>query len=171
MKKKSFRIWLAVICMILVSGINAYAGSGIINVVRDDLPSGKIIVTGKGYPPNRNLSSAQKRLLAQRAATIDAYRVLASTVNGVSSYIVGGNKVVQSSGFVRGAEISDIRYFSNGKVEVNVVMPVSFLGNKISEKVDWDTFLSGISRKGYRICYSETPGKQITEEEWMEMYR
>jgi hypothetical protein len=171
MNKKSLGIWFVALGIVLLLGNNAQAGSGIINVVREDLPGAKILVTGKGYPPNKNLSSAQKHLLAKRAATIDAYRVLASTVNGVSDYIIGGSGVVQASGFVKGAEIYDVKYFANGKVEVDVVMPVSFLGNKKSEKINWDTVISNIAKKGYPVCYSEKPVKQISEDEWMDIHK
>lgn len=172
MNRESFSICLAVLGLVLMCGVNkAQAGTGMISVVREELPSAKIVVTGKGYSPNRDISPTQKRLLAQRAATVDAYRVLASTVKGISGYVVDGNGYVVTSGFVRGAELSNVRYFANGKVEVDLLLPVSLYSGKNIGKADWDTVIGNISRRGYSVCYTERPVKQIGEQEWLEMRR
>lgn len=169
MNRKSLNVWLVILGIVFVWKYNAQADSCMLNIVQEELPSARIVATGKGYPPNRNVSSAQKRMLAKRAATIDAYRVLASIVNGISGYIVEGQGFVKSSGFVKGAEVSDVKYFANGKVEVDVIVPVNLVGNKSEGKLDWDMVVNDISRKGYSVCYSERPVKQISEEEWMQM--
>lgn len=162
-------IGLVVACLVFSCADKAHAGLGVVSVVKEELPSAKIVVTGKGYPSRRDISPVQKRLLAQRAATIDAYRVLASTVRGVSGYISDGSGYIQTSGFVRGAEVADMRYFANGKVEVDLMLPVKLSGGMPGGKTDWDTVVASISRRGYSVCYSEKSAKQITEQEWMEL--
>lgn len=170
MDKKSFGLWFAVLSLVLVLAEGkAQAGAGIINVVEKELPAAYVIATGKGYPPRKDLSPAQKRLLAQRAATIDAYRSLSSTIRGVSGYIVNGTGCITTSGFVRGAELSSVRYFPNGKVEVDLTLPVNISGNRTIAKIDWDSVVANISRRGYPVCYTERPVQQISEEEWIQM--
>lgn len=170
MDKKSFGLWFAVLSLVCMSvGDKAQAGTGIINIVERELPAAHVIATGKGYPPRKDLSPVQKRLLAQRAATIDAYRAMSSTIRGVSGYIVNGTGYVTTSGFVRGAELSNARYFPNGKVEVDLTLPVNISGDRITAKVDWDSVIANISKRGYPVCYTERPVQQISEEEWMQM--
>lgn len=142
---------------------------GVISVVKEKLPGASIKVTGIGYPPRRNISFTQKRLLAERAAVIDAYRVMAITLRGVSGYVTNGSGYIQTSGFIRGAEVLDKRYYINGKVEVDLELPVNFLVKGVNERVNWDNIIGDISRRGYPVYYTEKQVKPITEEEWLEL--
>lgn len=81
-------------------------------------------VTGKGYPPKKEISEMRKRLLARRAAVVDAYRLLADKLGVVSDYVIGGSGYKQTRGFIKAAEIKDVRYFSDGKVEVDLILLV-----------------------------------------------
>jgi hypothetical protein len=76
-----------------------------------------------------------------------------------------------SSGFVKGAEVSDVRYFANGKVEVCLVLPVGLASNKQRENINWDAIVFDIAESGYPVYYSEKPVRQISEEEWQKMQR
>ncbi len=156
--------------------------SGVIGVVKEELPGARIEVTGIGYPPKRKIPEPQKRLLAQRAAIVDAYRVMSASLRGVSGYVINSSGFLQTSGYIRGAEIRDIRYYINGKVEVDLILPVSFGAQPLHEvhaeagqakgvnrKVDWDSIIEDISKRGYPVYYTEKQAKQITEEEWLEM--
>lgn len=98
--------------------------------------SARIEVTGKGYPPKRNISEVRKRLLARRAAVVDAYRILSSILNGVSGSIAGGEGVLHTSGFIKGAEIKGVRYLPDGKVEVDLVLPVNFLEKGVEHETN-----------------------------------
>lgn len=81
-----------------------------------------LLVTGKGYPPRREISEPRKRLLARRAAVLDAYRLLAVRLTSTSECIIGGTGYRHIRGFIKGAEIKDVRYFPDGKVEVDLVL-------------------------------------------------
>lgn len=86
--------------------------------VLDRLKTESIIfrATGEGvYPEDSSMSSAQKKLMAKRAATVDAYRKLLEKVNEISDFS-------RVSGFIRGAQIIDVRTERDGLVEVDVMM-------------------------------------------------
>lgn len=85
-----------------------------------------LLVTGKGYPPKREISETRRRLLARRAAVVDAYRLLAEKVSGMPEYPICGSGYRHIRGSIKGAEIKDVRYFPDGKVEVDLVLLVSF---------------------------------------------
>lgn len=79
-----------------------------------------IQVIGKGYPPKREISDVRKRLLARRAAVVDAYRLLAEKLSGVTPAI--GYR--HTRGFIKGAEIKGVRYLPDGKVEIDLGLPL-----------------------------------------------
>jgi hypothetical protein len=88
-----------------------------------------ITVTGAGAPPDRG-NSAQKRLMAIRAAKVDAFRQLLEVINGVhvSSETVVRDFVTESDvikteieGLVKGAEmVGEPKYLTDGSVEVEM---------------------------------------------------
>lgn len=164
-------VWLATMVLVqlltLCQGLDfVCAETGIISVEERDLPRASIFATGKGFPPERDISATRKKLLTKRAATLDAYRILAATLKGVSGYIADGNGYIQTSGYIRGAEVSNVRYFTDGKVEVDLILPVNF---RTAGSKDWNSIMSDISGRGYPVCYSEGQAKQITEEEWLKL--
>lgn len=169
MNRKVFNIVLVVLGLVCGEAGKAQSATGAMGIVKEELPSARIEVTGIGYPPKRNISESQKRLLAQRAAIVDAYRVMSATLRGVSGYVVNGSGFLQTSGYIRGAEIKDIRYYINGKVEVDLVLPVSFQAKGVSRNINWDSVVSDISNRGYPVYYNEKQTKQITEEEWRQI--
>lgn len=88
-----------------------------------------IMVTGSGAPPEKG-SVAQKRLMAMRAARVDAFRKLAETINGVhvNSETIVKDFVTESDiiktqveALIKGAEqIGEPRYISDGAVEIDM---------------------------------------------------
>jgi hypothetical protein len=95
-----------------------------------DWTKGAIKVTGSGAAPAKG-SDAQKRLMARRAAVADGYRQLAELINGVrvDSETVVRDFVTESdvirtqvSALIKGAQIGDTRYLSDGSVEVDVTL-------------------------------------------------
>jgi len=70
--------------------------------------------------------------MARRAATVDAYRKLLEKVNEISDFS-------RVSGFIRGAQIIDVRTERDGVVEVDVLMEL--------EKDFYDIFKSYIRQK------------------------
>ena len=93
----------------------------------------RIIASGYGAPPVRSVSKGQKRLLAMRAAKLDALRTLAEQISGV--HIWGGATVsdlvlvsdrvhVRLDAFIKGARVLSTHHMKDGSYEV--VMEVKF---------------------------------------------
>lgn len=116
-----------------------------------------IKVTGTGAPPDRG-NNAQKRLMAIRAAKVDAFRQLLEVINGVhvSSETVVKDFVTESDeiktkveGLVKGAElVGEPKYMSDGSVEVE--MQIKLYGEspqetkKTTQKPENDDSLASI---------------------------
>src|SRR4051812_18834786 len=96
--------------------------------------------TGQGAPDiRRQQSPAAARIQAEKAAEIDALRILLSKVKGMSlegTQTVGDKLAANSDleghlqGVIKNWKITDKRYFSDGGVEVDVEVS---LGDVISE--------------------------------------
>ena len=72
--------------------------------------------------PDWAWNAAQARLLARRAATVDAYRRIAEQVHGVSVAISRGWVGTEVRGVVRGARIVEIRRGPDGIAEVDATL-------------------------------------------------
>jgi len=103
-------------------------------VVLERLKTESIILraTGEGiYPENSSMNLAQKKLMAKRAATVDAYRKLLEKVNEIEvnseskleDLLMKHDEVTAKvSGFIRGAQIIDVRAEHDGIVEVDIMI-------------------------------------------------
>ncbi len=103
------------------------------NVVGESLPvwaSQSVVATGAGVPPE-GVSGTEARLMATRAAKIDALRNLAERVYGVKidavttirDFVTERDEVrADVEVFLRGGEVTDTRYLSDGSVEVDVAI-------------------------------------------------
>lgn len=88
--------------------------------------------TGEGvYPEDPSLSLVRKKLMAKRAATIDAYRKLLEKVNEIKinseskmkDLLIQHDEVsAKVSGFISGAKIIEVRDKQEGIVEVDVMI-------------------------------------------------
>lgn len=87
-----------------------------------------VVATGVGVPPD-DAEGTEARLMAVRAAKIDALRNLAEMVYGVKidavttirDFVTEHDEVsADVEAFLRGAEVTDTRYLSDGSVEVDV---------------------------------------------------
>ena len=92
---------------------------------------GIITATGSGAPPSSAESIAQGRIMAKRAAILDARRNLLETVRGVrvnatttvQNHMTASDRVItRVSGIVKMSKVVDARYLSDGIVEVTVAM-------------------------------------------------
>jgi len=101
---------------------------------------GYIEAIGIGAPPDQFYGKPQARPMAVRAAQVDAYRNLLETVKGVQidSETSVKNFVVESdvisakvSGLVKGAQVVNKAYLSDGTVEVTVRMNLNGLAKVI----------------------------------------
>ncbi len=103
-----------------------------------DWTTGMIKVTGSGAPPSQG-SVASKRLMAMRAARVDALRQLGEIVNGVKvdsetvvkDFVTESDTIkTQMSALVKGAQqVGEARYLSDGAVEIDLVLPMYGQGN------------------------------------------
>ena len=90
-------------------------------------------VTGRAAQnPDRAWNAAQARLLARRAATIDAYRRIAEHVHGVSVAISRGRVRTEVRGIVRGARIVEVRHRPDGIAEVDVTLDLRDLRRTVN---------------------------------------
>lgn len=144
------------------SGVTRPLGAGTVN-----WSSGTLRVTGSGAPPDRG-SEAQKKLMAKRAATTDAYRQLAEAVNGVQvfsqttvrNFVTESDVVrIQVSAVIRGAQpVGQARYLADGSVEVDVEMPL-FGSGSLAQGLDFGSAMQKqmnqpYSQLGQRLAFS-----------------
>lgn len=94
----------------------------------------RVNATGYGAPPKTYFPEPQRRLMAMRAATVDAYRNLAERVNGLRVWggTTIGDMVVENDRFrvyldayVRGAEIISTNPLEDGTFETVVELTVN----------------------------------------------
>jgi len=90
--------------------------------------------TGSGLPPENVTDAEQARLMAERAAEVDAKRNLIEKVYGVQidsstyvrDYVTRHDEVnTRLNAFLQGAKRVDTRYLESGAVEVDVEAPLS----------------------------------------------
>ncbi|MFH2012706.1 MAG: hypothetical protein ABIJ37_08425 [Pseudomonadota bacterium] len=95
--------------------------------------SGIITAKGSGAPSSEALNPAQGRILAKRAAISDARRNLLETLEGVrvkSTSVIkeymAKDDVIKTRvfGIVKGSNVTETKYMSDGSVEVTVCMSV-----------------------------------------------
>ena len=100
-----------------------------------------IIVTGRGYSEG---NSPRSQLLGERAAMLDAYRLLAEKVSGILINEYSSSKDfsltkdqirVMAESYVRGAEVLNVKHYDNGIVEVDMklVLPEDKIKKEVSQ--------------------------------------
>lgn len=94
---------------------------------------------GSGAPPATASNISQARLLAERAAKLDAMRNILETLKGVqitgarsaSDALADSSVKTKVEGVLSNFKVVDTRYFSDGGVEVDVEMPLDGLTSLI----------------------------------------
>lgn len=95
--------------------------------------AGYIEAIGIGAPPDRSIGKINARPMALRAAKVDAYRNLLEMTKGVQvdsrttikDFTVESDVInTQIEGLVKGAQVVDQQYMSDGTVEVKLRMPL-----------------------------------------------
>lgn len=112
------------------------ANGGVIETEKNgsiDWTKGMVTVKGIGAAP-ANVSTAQKRPMAIRAATADAYRNLAEIVNGVrvdsttivKNFVTESDEIkTQVTALIKGARmVGQPKYFDDGTVEVTMAISI-----------------------------------------------
>lgn len=94
-----------------------------------------IRATGAGVPPPRAVNPAQARLMAERAAKVDAlrnlleqaYGVNISSASSVRDFVLQSDSIrARVDAYIRGAEVVDKRYLSDGTVEVDMEVTLGY---------------------------------------------
>ena len=118
-----------------------------------------LIVYGLGYPPIRAQSLAQARLMARRAAIIDAYRnALAET--GVENYSEDA-LYTGLSGFVKELTITNEEYLEDGGIRITARVPLQNV--KVSS--------AGIERASKQPGWTGREPIRITLERWYKIIK
>ena len=140
MKIRSMKFWSLVCAALFLS--SAAAGTAIAeswsDVVENIGMNGKVVwttgvieATGIGAPPDKYYGKPQARPMALRAAQLDAYRNLLEVTKGVrinstttvQDYVTTSDVIrSQVEGMVKGAQVVNREYLSDGTVEVTLRM-------------------------------------------------
>ncbi len=139
-------------CLIFASGGMGADRGDLIELVGNgeiQWSEGVILAKGSGAPPKEARNIAQARLMAERAALVDARRNLLEVVKGVwvnsstrvENFMVKSDEIrLKTEGLIQGsAEIRHLRrYLADGGIEVAVAMSLKgdFLGLVLSPPVE-----------------------------------
>ncbi len=124
---------------------------------------GTICVTGTGLA-GRAGSRGQMRLMAERAAVVDAYRNLALALGQGTRVVADGRRYITTSGYIVGAQVVQTRYYPGGKVEVDMALEVRHPPSAPA--------IEPPPRPAEPPPQQvEKQKRQITEEEWLKLYK
>lgn len=102
-----------------------------------------VTATGSGAAPQNDMPVAQRRLMAERAAKMDALRNLLETIQGIQingmrnagDIMSNGEVKTRITGVAQGFKVIDTKYYSDASVDVVVQMPIDEnLTNALVEK-------------------------------------
>lgn len=91
-----------------------------------------VTATGSGASNLKDASVAQARLMAERAAKLDALRNILETIQGIqvsgsrsaNDMMSNGEIKTRISGMAQGYKVVDTKYYSDGSVDVVIQMPI-----------------------------------------------
>ncbi|MBI5633745.1 MAG: LPP20 family lipoprotein [Nitrospirae bacterium] len=95
----------------------------------------RITAKGGGAPPPNAVNQAQARLMAERAAKVDAMRNLLEQAYGVTirSHTTVRDFITQNDtikarvdAFIKGARVIDTKYLSDGSVEIEMEITLGY---------------------------------------------
>jgi len=124
---------------------------------------GVVRVTGVGLPPRIYATRGQLHLMAERAAVVSAYRNLALALGQGSQVVADGSRYITVSGYVQGAQVAQTRYYSDGRVEVDMTLAVEHSPSAPA--------IEPPPAMGAPPVKTEKQKRQISEKEWLELYR
>ena len=139
MKRLSRLVNLSIVIftVLLCTATVVFAAGGI------DWEKSMITATGTGLPPQNAVNPAQARMLARRAAMVDAYRMLAESIKGVNvdaettvENLVVSSDIVKTkvSACIKGAQIIGEREIPGG-YEVTMQLPMFGDNNPLAAAV------------------------------------
>ncbi len=134
----------------------------------DHAPADIVIrASGTGYEPAA-YTGARARLMARRAAVVDGYRKLAAMRGKVVSSVTGRTYYESVGDFLKGASVVETRYYYDGRVEVDMELPVA--AGEVGRSMSYDGLRQTLSRSGIAVVEVEPARRQITREEWEELF-
>lgn len=95
----------------------------------------KVTAKGGGAPPAKAINAAQARLMAERAAKVDALRNLLEQAYGVRITsnttvrdFITQNDTIRANvdAYIRGARVIDTRYLDDGSVEIEMEITLGY---------------------------------------------
>ncbi|MDE2179882.1 MAG: hypothetical protein KGJ40_03420 [candidate division NC10 bacterium] len=139
--------------------------------------AGVLSVIGSGRPPVAVQHQAQARLLAERAAIVDAYGAVARLLSEAVLQAVTGAEGY--SIFLRGGQIARSEFMPDGSVRVELEIPIS---PKLIRSVrgvmrgkgpmaDRETERAGLSHDEFVTRHSISRPRVITQREWTDRYQ
>ena len=139
--RKNVRILMmltAMIAVLMLSSLSVFAAEGV------DWGNSTITVTGSGIAPANARSAAQARMMARRAAVVDAYRQLAEAIKGVNvdsettvqnMMVVDDTTKTKVSAFIQGAKILSEQVTADGGYEVTMTVSMFGVSNSLASAV------------------------------------
>lgn len=164
-----FRIFLLVMCVVGAANLGWGAskkGADTVTIQYDPrVKTSTLRSVGVGHPPEgRIYSAAQRRLLAKRAATVMAYRDLLKASQTVHPLLPVGQGIEVVSGYLQGAQEVETRYYSNGRVEVEMVLPLG----SVADSYEGTRVI--FSKTTYPVCEIDRGAREISKEEYEELF-
>lgn len=124
-----------------------------------------IVSTGRGEPSDDDISDPRAKLLAKEAALAAAYKKLVSAVSAIPPDFFPKGRYLGEGGYIRGARLSETRYYGNGSVEVDMRLDISLESRFIM------MFEKAMRLAGYKLIEYDSSMREITEKEWKESVR
>ena len=130
--------------MVMMLVIAVFSTAPVLAAEGVDWNNSSITVIGAGVAPMNAYNAAQARMMARRAAVVDAYRQLAETIKGVN---VDSETTVQSmmtlddttktkvSAFIQGARIVSEQVIPDGGYEVTMTVSMFGVSNSLASAV------------------------------------
>jgi len=100
----------------------------------------KVTAKGGGAPPPNAVNQAQARLMAERAAKVDAMRNLLEQAYGVTiksrttvkDFITQNDTIkAKVDAYIKGAKVTDTKYLSDGSVEIEMEVILDYQFRRI----------------------------------------
>ncbi|MCH7505118.1 hypothetical protein IID04_05765 [PVC group bacterium] len=113
---------------------------------------------------DRGRLPTQEKLMAKRAAMLDAYRKLSGGLRSISSHIQNGNTVLEQSGFIKGAKIMRYNILQNNYFEVELAVPITFMDSVSPAKIEKMAVV-------YPKPFNQNQGEPIDRDEWVHIMK
>lgn len=144
---------------------------------RLDEAAGTLTVIGRGRPPTAAQHPAQARLMAERAAIIDAYGTASRLLSEAIPETVSGREAY--SVFFRGGKVVQSDLAPDGSVKVQLEIPVSpelvaqvkSAGQSSDAPAGQEGEKEWISHEEFVARHRVRGPRVITSREWIERYR